>query len=453
VTLPHESLVAQIQKGKTAPFYLFWGEEFLIRQSSDAVVKALVPDASIGLNLSILDGASPRDVANDLATLPLFPGRKVVLVRDPEFVAPKKGRGDPLVKPKEAWVAGKRKEAARRILALAARAGWGVSELDPTRSGSPSPEAWAEELDVQLAPADVEFLKEVAQFCVEEGIKTPEADATALLELLEKGLFPDQILVIVASVVDSKNPLLKWAQKQGVVVEQKAPDRQKDVDIGELAQQTLKPFGKTLASDAATLLKDKCGGNMRLVQSELEKLALYTNQPRIVAQDVELLVEHAREDEFLELSDALQKRDLKAALAYVTHAVEMEKHPLMILGAVSSNVRTLIENHERLERYAGGKAPRSMDEFKRTVFPRIDADAKADGGRSPNPWAAFFAMQGAARYSRSELLNALVACADADLALKSSAVKEGMVLVQRVLWTLCLPASAGAKETRPMMGR
>ena len=42
-------------------------------------------------------------------------GRKVVLVHDPEFLAPKKARGDGLAKSREAWRAGRRKEAARRL--------------------------------------------------------------------------------------------------------------------------------------------------------------------------------------------------------------------------------------------------------------------------------------------------------------------------------------------------
>src|SRR5688500_10753480 len=114
-----EDALSEIDSGEVAPLYLVWGEEFLIRKAADELVRRLVPDASMGLNFSVLDGASPREVAQDLATLPLFPGRKVVLVKDPEFLAPKKGRGDPLNKARDAWKSGKRKEGARRLLAVA----------------------------------------------------------------------------------------------------------------------------------------------------------------------------------------------------------------------------------------------------------------------------------------------------------------------------------------------
>ncbi|MFL5351557.1 MAG: DNA polymerase III subunit delta, partial [Archangium sp.] len=126
-----EDVLDEVKAGKVHPLYLLWGEEYLVRRGADELVKALLPDASAGLNFAVLDAGSPREVASELATLPLFPGRKVVLVRDPEFLAPKKGRGDALGKAREAWKAGKRKEGARRLLALAARAGWGVDQLDP----------------------------------------------------------------------------------------------------------------------------------------------------------------------------------------------------------------------------------------------------------------------------------------------------------------------------------
>ena len=135
-----DDVLEEAKAGNGASLYLLAGEEFLVRKGADDLVKRLVPDASAGLNFAVMDGASPREVAQELATLPLFPGPKVVLVRDPEFLAPKKGRGDALGKARDAWKAGRRKEGARRLLALAARAGWGPSELDPSAPGAPSPE-------------------------------------------------------------------------------------------------------------------------------------------------------------------------------------------------------------------------------------------------------------------------------------------------------------------------
>src|SRR6266852_3404564 len=160
-----EEALEELREGEEAPFYLVWGEEYLARKAADELVKALLPPELMSLNYSVLDAAGPREIAQDLATLPLFPGRKVVLVRDPEFLAPKKGRVDALGKARDAWRAGKRKEGARRVLALMARAGWTVQEIDPSRRGAPSARQWRQELNIELGDHDASFLKEVALFC------------------------------------------------------------------------------------------------------------------------------------------------------------------------------------------------------------------------------------------------------------------------------------------------
>ena len=159
---------------------------------------------------------------------------------------------------------------------------------------------------------------------------------------------------------------------------------------------------------------------MRLLQSELTKLALHSDSLIIERAQVEQLVARAREEEFLELSDALQKRDLKVALRYVDDALGQAAPPLMLLGAISSILRGLVVHKERLKQLAQERPLRSFDEFKARLFPTIEKEAKATSEKPPHPYAAFLGMQAAARFERSELKEAWLACADADLALKSS---------------------------------
>jgi len=425
-----EDVLKEAARGKLHHAYLFAGDEFLVRKAAEELVKVVLPAAAAGLSFVVMDGASPREVAMDLATLPLFPGPKVVLLRDPEFLAPKKGRTDALSKAREAWRAGRRKEGARRLLALAARAGWGPDEL-----AAPGREAWQSELNVELADVDVAFLKEVAAFCKDEGLTAPEGDVTPLLDILGKDLPSGQMLVVAATDVDGKNPLVKWIADRGRLVERKVASKLKELDLSEISAEVLGPSKKKLSRAAEATLKERVGGNMRLLQSELEKLALYVEGSVIEEGDVELLVAHAREEEFLELSDALQKKDLQAALKYVEDAVGQGTHPLQLIGAVASITRSLLENHERLQAFSGGAAPRSYDQFKERVFPRIEEEAKAAKARVPHPFAAFSAMKAASQYGRVRLLASLVACAEADFALKSSA--GGKLVLERLLWTIC----------------
>ena len=439
---PLAPLLAEVKAGKVRPVYLCWGEEYLVRRDAEALAQALVPDAAAGLNYTVLDAASPREIAAELLTLPLFPGRKLAMVRDPEFLAPKKGRVDALGKVREAWKAGRRKESARRLLALVARAGWGVGEVDPGVPGAPPPEAWREELGITLADADLDWLREMAAFIREEGVTAPESDVSPLLGALERGLPEGHALVIAATDVDSRHPLLKLAQKQGAVVERKVGGRLRDLDLSGAARRFLEGSGKRLGPGAEEALRDRLGGQMRLLQSELEKLVAYVQGPVIRREDVEQVVARVREEEFLELSDALQKRDLPAALRYVDEALDHGAAPLMILGAIASVVRTLIESQERMVQLGRGQPPRSFDEFKSRIFPGVEKEAKQYGQRVPHPWAAFLGMQAAARYGRPALRRGLLACAEADVALKSSGA--GKLVLERLLWTVCPPGRGAA---------
>ena len=416
------------------PLYLFTGDEFLAKRDADAKVAELVPGASAGLNWVVMDGASPREVAQELATMALFPGAKVVQLRDPEFLLPKKGKGDGLNRAREAWKAGRRKEAARRILAIAGKAGWGPEQLDPS-NGSPGIEDWREQLQIELADADVTFLKEVAQFCRDEGVRAPEGDLSPLLQRFEAGLPRGHSLVINASELDAKNSLVALAKKLGGYVEHKVASRLRDLDLNEVAADFLAPFEKRLGRGVEAALKDRIGGNLRLLQSELEKLASYVPGKTIELADVELLVSRSREEEYTELSDALQKRDLKAALRYVEDAMGAGGHALMLLGAIASIVRGLIESWERTAELAPRGAPKSFDEFKARIFPKIEAEVEAKGGRVPHPYAAFIQMQAAGRFRRPELLAALRQCAEGDVLLKSSG--SGRLIIERLLWTIC----------------
>ena len=435
-----EDALQDLEAGGESPVYFLAGEEFLVRKAAERLISALVPGGSADLNLVTMDAATPRDVVSELATIPMFGGRKVVFCRDPEFLAPKKGRGDALGRARDAWKANRRKEGARRVLALAAKAGWGVEELDLTRPNNPKPGDWDSELGIALADVDVAFLKEVQAFCLEEGISGPSGDDAMLNEWLAKGARKGQVLVVAATDFDVKNPFVKLAKDKGTFLEFKVASKLKDLDLGEFVAETLAPYKKKLGPGALELLKDRVGGNFRLLQSELTKLALHaSDNPTITQRDIDLLVGHAREDEYFELSDAVQKRNFELATKYVDDAVAQGSHPIMLLGSIAGIVRTMLMNFERMAQLSGGKPPKNYNDFQARIWPKIEAETKAAKTKLPHPYAAFMGMQAASGYGRQELLRALVACAEADLALKLGA--DSLVL-ERLLWTLCGKAAA-----------
>ncbi len=439
-----EDALNDLDAGNESPVYLLVGEEFLVRKAAERLLLKLVPGGAGDLNCVTLDAAAPREIAAELATFPMFGGRKVVLLRDPEFLAPKKGRADALGRAREAWKANRKKEAARRVLSIAARAGWGVGDLDPSASGTPKPDDWERELGVVLADVDVQFLKDVQAFCVSENVTAPSSDDTVLNDWLGKKPAKGQVLVIAATELESKGAFVKLVKDHGTLLEFKVVSSLAKLDLTEFVNETLAPHKKKLGPGAMDALKDRVGGNFRLLASELEKLALHSSNPTITQKDVELLVGHAREEEWLELSDAVQKRNLEAANKYLDEALAHGSAPLAIHGAVTSIIRKLVAAFENMMQLSGGKPPRNYNDFQARLFPKIEADAKAAKTKVPHPYAAFMGMQAAAQWGRQDLLRALVACAEADLALKLGGSKpgDGNLVLERLFWTLCGKAAA-----------
>ena len=444
-----EEVLQELAAGGEAPAYLLVGEEFLIRKAAEQLIGKLVPGGNADLNLVTMDVATPKEVASELATLPMFGGRKVVFLRDPEFLVPKKGRPDALNRARDAWKANRRKEAARRVLSIAARAGWGPKDIDPSGSGTPKADDWDRELGIPLADVDIAFLSEVSAFAVAEGLTASSGDDSAIIDWLSGKPARGQVLVIAASDCDAKNPLVKLVKDKGAFMEFKAITRLKDFKgqpsaevketLSQFSTETLAPYKKKLGPGALELLVDRVGGNFRLLQSELTKLAIYSDSPTITKSEVDLLIGHAREDEYFELSDAIQKRNFDAAFKYIQDAFSQDVHPLQLLGSVAGIVRTLLISFERMNRLSGGKPPKNYNDFQARVWPKLEAEVKAAKGKVPHPYGAFMSMQSAIGWGRQDLLRSLVACAEADLALKLGG-KE--LVFERLLWTLCGKAAA-----------
>jgi DNA polymerase-3 subunit delta len=277
----------------------------------------------------------------------------------------------------------------------------------------------------------------MAVFIREEGVTAPESDVSPLLQALERGLPEGHALVMAATDVDGRHPILKIAQKQGSVVERKVGGgRLRDLDLSGAAKSFLEGDGKRLGPGAEEALRS-LGGQMRLLQSELEKLVAYIAGPVIRREDVEAVVARVREEEFLELSDALQKRDLAAALATWTRRWSTAP-PLMILGAVASVVRGLVESHERMAQLGRGQPPRSFDEFKSRIFPGSSGRPAARPAGAA-PLAAFL---GCRRRPGTDAPRCAGACSPAPRPTLRSSPPGGKLVLERLLWTVCPPAGA-----------
>jgi DNA polymerase III subunit delta len=429
-----ETCLAEARAGSARPVYLLDGDAFLALRGARELAAALVPVAQRALNLLELDAAaSPAEVAAELATGGLFGGGKVVLVQEPAFLASKEDADEAFGRARDAWAKGAQRDGARRLLALAARAGWSMDDLAPGAAGGIDHGALAKDLGVSPGVYDAALVEAAARWAAERGMKIARDDASALEAALARGLPPGHVLVIAAGKVDGRLPLVKKLAAAGrrVTVEvqrEGKPWEEQRLVLAPVLEALLAGTGKRVDRGGEGRLAALVGGDARTLAQEVAKLAAYVGDRKVItAADVDAVVARVASDPFFALGNAVEARDLPGALGVLDRAIADGASPFMLLGSLAGTVRRLVVERERARRAAGERRIRSYDEWQDLVLPSIAADELGE----KKPYGFWMKYQAAARFSRGELLGALVALADADVAMKSG--QDGRIRLERVL--------------------
>ncbi len=435
-----EGALAAVRRGQGARVYLLDGDAFLSMRAARAIAEALVPEAQRALNLVELDAAtSPGEVAAELATGGLFGGAKVVLVVEPAFLQSKEDAGEAFGRAREMWTAGRQREAARRLVALAAKLGWAAADLSPSRGDSPSAEDWRRELGLEdLSAADLDFLDGAVRYALERDIRAAKDDFAALDALLEAGVPSGHTLLVAAGKVDGRLPLVKRLAAAGQRISSAVPtegqwDDQRPV-LGPLAAELLAGTGKSIDPGAEERLGALLGDDARALATELVKLAAYVGDREVIrAEDVDALVVRTASDPFFALGNAVESRDLATSLSVLRRSIADGASPFMLLGSLAATVRRLLVERERGRIASGGRRVGTFAEWSASVLPVIPEDELG----KKKPYGFWMKYQASLRFSRDELLDALSALSEADHSMKTGG--DGEVLLERCLLGLLGP--------------
>ena len=279
----------------------------------------------------------------------------------------------------------------------------------------------------------------------EQRISAPPQDLEVLVRAVERGLPPRTHLLLVAEALPPKHALVRLASEKGAVLRRRAERRGRGIetlDISEVVAQVLRPHSKKLARDAELELKQRIGDDLRLIASELEKLALYAgDRAQISRADVEAVVAPVREEEFFAVGEAVGEGDLGRALQLFHDELRRKANAtavaLPFLGGVAGAIRRALADHARYSVIASTRGARELryDDFARSAFPEVEAELSGKGQKVPNPYVAYLGYRRARRRPRSHWRRALVLCAEADAALKSGA--DQRLLLERLLTEVC----------------
>ena len=105
--------------------------------------------------------------------------------------------------------------------------------------------------------------------------------------------------------------------------------------------------GGRIETPAVNILAAFVGGDLRLLDQEIEKLHTYVGAERpINVEDVELLVSYVQEANIFHMVDALGRRDTTRAMELLEQLLEGGQHPLYLLRMITRQFRILLQIKE-----------------------------------------------------------------------------------------------------------
>ncbi len=297
-------------------------------------------------------------------------------------------------------------------------------------------------------------------FLGDDRTATSQAVTEALAELapeLQRFQWNDVRLLLSAGKVDKRRVFYKALEKVGSVEAfpaLSADDRNWTAVVEGAARRALKARQKEIGAEASALLAAFTGPNLEQVQSEAEKLALFTGERReVTVEDVEAVATRGKQVRAFALADALADRDLPRLLRCLDEELwalrtDRRKSAIGLLYGLISKVRVLLLLKEMLAQ--GWLRPESdFDRFKLQLG-RVPADQLPQDRRfnplAMNPYVLFKALPQARHYTSAELVRAMERLLDCNRQLVGSSLDEALVLQQ----TLVTIASRGeARVGRP----
>ncbi len=283
-------------------------------------------------------------------------------------------------------------------------------------------------------------------FLGDERVASAQAVTESLADLaqeLKEFSWQDVRLLVSAGKVDKRKTFYKTLEKIGSVENHAGlsiDDRDWVSQAEAVALRQLHSLGKKISGEALSGLVTSIGPNVRQLNNEVDKLALYVgDRAEIEVSDVTAAVTRNKQARAFALGDALGDRDLPRVLRCLDEELwemkfDSRKSEIGLLYGLISKVRAMIFLQEML-RAGWVKAEGDYNRFK-AQLERIPRDALPEDKRfnplAMNPYVLFKALPQTRRYSPAELIRAMDLLLQCNQRLVFSTQDEAMVL-QRTL--------------------
>ncbi|HVB23304.1 MAG TPA: DNA polymerase III subunit delta [Ktedonobacteraceae bacterium] len=214
------------------------------------------------------------------------------------------------------------------------------------------------------------------------------------------------LVVLLDELLDAKNVIYKAAEQYGKIIQSTLP---RGAAVESWITKRAKATGVSITPEAAAMLANFIGNQLRLLANELNKLATYVgNGATITADDVRQLSAQVQEARIFDLTDALAGRNRKQALDILHDLLSDGEPPLKLISLITSQVRSLLLVKELSQK--GMRGP----QIATTI--------------GVAPFIAEKSLRQVAKFSASQLENTYRQLLSTDAALKRSRMAPEMAL-------------------------
>jgi DNA polymerase-3 subunit delta len=192
-----------------------------------------------------------------------------------------------------------------------------------------------------------------------------KAEVDRLVTLLRQGLPAGVALVLLTDKVNKSTTFYKTFSAAGEVHVFAEPEKDKEAaeDFIPRVEQMLAERGLDMPRGVLHAFLDRTGYNLRQVENEIEKLALYVGDRRsVAAEDVRRMVAPMRESKFWEFADTFCGGDLADTLQMARRMFAQGVSPVALIVNLQNRLREIVVLSDCLKRgwarVSGGDWPR-----------------------------------------------------------------------------------------------
>ncbi len=225
----------------------------------------------------------------------------------------------------------------------------------------------------------------------------------------EPSLFSIVVFLVHYEKLDERRKIVKQLRTNATMIEAKPLSEQ---ELIKWIERHIKEKGGTIEQEATYRLLTLVGTNMATLINELNKLTMYADKNIITSEIVERLVSRTLEQDVFALTEQVVKRDISSSLRIFHDLLKNKEEPIKIIALLASQFR-LIYQVKWLASSGYGQQ-------------QITAKLKV------HPYRVKLAQNHAHAFTEMELNNLMKKFAEADYAMKTSAV-DGRVVIEMLL--------------------